>query len=336
MAARLLIAGGTGVFGQLLASRLLDVTDADLVIGSRDAARAARVCERLRSSRVMPTAVDLVSRSSFERAVSDCTAIVCTAGPFQHLPPEAPRWAVALGAHWLDIADDPNWILGLLRDDELRAAASASGVVVAPGLSTTPAVSGALVEVACRLLPKPEAARICLFVGNRNAKGPALLRSAVAQRLKPSGHALLPVAGSRLLFACPSADAELLRDRFGVGATFFVAPELAVAAKLLRFAPDGRTTGRVLGALASLISAFGGAQGVVEVEVRGEAGSVVASASGGQDLAIQPCVLAVRDILDGHVVPGVHPPADVTQGARLLRWLASQDVGVIGPRPGHW
>ena len=44
---RLLIAGGSGVFGQLLARELLATTDAALVLAGRDGRRAAAACRRL-------------------------------------------------------------------------------------------------------------------------------------------------------------------------------------------------------------------------------------------------------------------------------------------------
>ena len=336
MAPRILIAGATGVFGRRLASRLVEATDAQLLVGSRAEARAARVCEGLASPRATPVALDLGSRRSFERAAGGCTAVVCAAGPFQDLPRALPRWAAGLGAHWLDIADDPGWVLGQLDDEGARADAAANGATIAPGLSTTPAVSGAMIEQACRALPDVRSLRVCLFIGNRNAKGPALLRSAVAHRLRPAGRARLPISGSRLLFACPSADDALARRRLGIPAPFFVAPEFAVGARAMRFAPEGRTAGRVLAALASVVSVAGTARGAVEVEAAGEAGSVVAGVSGGQGLAIEPCVTAVRAVLEGRVAAGVHPPAEVTPADELARWLTARGFDVAAPRPGRW
>jgi hypothetical protein len=336
MASRLLIAGATGVFGGLLARRLLEATDAELRIGSRDGSHAALVCERLATSRATPIALDLRSRSSFEHAAKECTGVVCAAGPFQHLPRELPRWAVAIGAHWLDIADDPGWILGILDDGEIEAGASAAGVVVAPGLSTTPAISGALVELGREALPDARTARICLFIGNRNAKGAGVLASAVANRLRPSGRASLPLAGRRELFACPSADDALLRRRVGIAATFFVAPEFATGARMMRFVPDRPVAARMLSALASVVSSFGTERGVVEVEVRSRARSVCTSASGGQEIAVEPCVLGVRDVLAGLVPTGLHAPADVVPAARLRESLTSNGFEVTLPRPGRW
>jgi len=336
VAPRLLIAGGTGVFGRLLARRVLDLTDAEIVIASRDLARADAEVRRLASARAHPVVVDLAARRSFERAATGCAAVVCAAGPFQRLPPDLPAWAIAVGAHWVDIADDPRWILRLVDDERVASAARAAGVVVAPGHSTTPAVSGALVEIAAAAVPAPRAARISLFIGNRNAKGAGVLSSAIARRLRPSGRATLPIAGRRVLFATSSADDALVRRRLGIPAAFFVAPEFAVGARLLRVAPDRPEVERLIARLAPVVSGFGTSRGAVEVEVRGEDVSVVASVSDGQSVAIEPCALAVTEILAGRVASGVHAPAEVESPDRLLGLLEANGFRVAMPRPGHW
>src|SRR5439155_874663 len=75
--------------------------------------------------------------------------------------------AVRAGAHWLDIADDAAWISGLLADTRLAGAS----VAVGPGLSTVPALSGALVGWCRTRTPGAMHAQVTLFIGNRNAKG---------------------------------------------------------------------------------------------------------------------------------------------------------------------
>ena len=49
---RVAIVGGTGSFGGALAARLVAAAEDDVVIGSRDAARAAEAARRLGGSRV--------------------------------------------------------------------------------------------------------------------------------------------------------------------------------------------------------------------------------------------------------------------------------------------
>src|SRR5205809_8097825 len=142
---RILLAGGYGVFGRLLARELLDTMDAHLVLAGPSARRAEQARVLLGSpDRTEPLGLDLSDTEAVEHAAIGCFAVACTAGPFQELPVGLAGAAVRAGAHWVDVADDRGWVLGVLDDADLHTAARERGVCVIPGLSTAPAVSGAL------------------------------------------------------------------------------------------------------------------------------------------------------------------------------------------------
>lgn len=238
---------------------------------------------------VVPTTretLDLRDVSAVANAARGAYAFACTAGPFQQFDRAIVRAVVEAGAHWLDIADDARWFFDLIDDPTLDALARARGVVVMPGLSTLPAISGAL----ARLHPAPHTT-ITLFIGNDNAKGAAAIASGAA---------------------LDSPDRELLRRDLGVDATArarFELPGAALAMRGLRVLPVAARL-RVAKALSRWIPRFGSQGGYVEVNgVRVE---------GGQRMAVVPLVYALEHL---HGRSGCLPPT-VLDARDLLHFVA--------------
>ena len=218
-------------------------------------------------------------------------AVACTAGPFQQLDRELVREAVDAGAHWLDIADDAGWFFDLLDDAELHQRAIAQNVAVIPGLSSLPAISGALV----RKLGANNVT-ITLEINNANRKGAAAMVSAAE---------LNPI------------DPELLRRELGIDAQVRIKFELPFAMPLLRalgvLPREARM--RVAKVISKLPLRFGREGGAVEVrsgerKLRAEAKD--------QRFAILPLVFALQhlDGKKGCLSPSVFDPDE------LLRFLA--------------
>lgn len=256
---RVAVVGARGVFGSLLVRELSG--DYEVVPAGRD-----------------------WSRASFQSAF----AVACTAGPFQQLDRGMVRAAVDSGAHWLDIADDERWFFDLIDDRGLDALARERNVAVIPGLSSLPAVSGALV----RRLGAPKHVDIKLFIGNRNRKGAAAIASAALSK------------GSVL----NTPDRELLRRELGIDATAVVEFESALALPMLRLL--GRWP-RLAAKLAKPFR-FGTPGGAVEVR----AGDRVARVSGrDQRLAILPVVFALERLegLSGCLTPSVFDAEELLQ-----------------------
>lgn len=262
---RVIVAGAGGVFGQLLVAEL----------GGFDVVATTRAELDLRD----PGAVARVARGAY--------AFACAAGPFQDLDPRIVHAVVNEGTHWLDISDDAAWFFGLLDDRTLDAAAKEHGVAVIPGLSTLPAISGALAR---RVMPASEI-DITLFIGNRNRKGRAAIASAA-------------MSGGTL----DSPDRELLRRELGVDATARVKLELPGARLLMHVASPA-----LLARIGGAFSFFGTRGGYVEVR----AGEKRARLTGrDQRIAILPLVFALHHELP----PGVHAPS-VFDAGELLSWL---------------
>ena len=336
--ARVLIAGGSGVFGRLLARELLGTTTAYLVLAGRRLSAVEAACEELGSpDRLSPMALDLKDPEALTRGALGCVAVACAAGPFQELSPGLPLAALRAGAHWVDISDHEGWVIPMLEATTLDAVAREAGLAVIPGLSTVPALSGALARWARERLPGATKARVTLFIGNRNEKGAGAVASALAGGFRQPAGVDLPI-GRRLAYLGRSPDAELFRRELGLDAEFRVvlgwAPAGLVLSGVGRLWPHLGDRARpglahLLPVLSVPFGWFGSRGGCVQVELWDAGRRVtVAAVSGDQRLAILPCAMALERLVEGSL-----PDTGVTHPAA---WLSSaswiEDLGRRGVR----
>ena len=121
--------------------------------------------------------------------------VVC-AGPFSGLGSAPARAALQEATHYVDIADDREYIRRLRQlDGEFRGA----GRCAAYGCSSLPGVSSALALSLVEHGAPPERARVTLFIGAANPKGKASVR-AMVERL---GRPVRTAAGERRGFGDP-------------------------------------------------------------------------------------------------------------------------------------
>ena len=234
---------------------------------------------------VVPTTrdtLDLRDSDAVHRIARGAYAFACAAGPFQALERGIVRAVVDAGAHWLDIADDARWFFDLLDDEALDDLARERGVAVIPGLSSLPAISGALAR---RVMPATRL-EITLYIGNANRKGAAAIASGAA---------------------LDSPDRELLRRELGVEAVArarFELPGARLAMQALRIFPL-ETRLRIAKRLSHILPRFGTEGGYVAVN-----GARIAMT---QRTAILPLVFALRH-LDGKrgcLSPSVFDPEEL-------------------------
>jgi hypothetical protein len=317
---RVLIVGGSGVFGRVLAHELLRTTSVELILAGRGLSAAIAACRELGApDRTSAIALDLGDRESLTRAARGRVAVACAAGPFQELSRELPMAAVRAAAHWLDIGDHEGWVVPVLDDATLDAAARDAGSAVIPGLSTVPALSGALARWGCERLPGADRARITLFIGNRNVKGAGAIASAMSNGFRRPTRVDLPF-GRRIAYVGRSPDTELLRRDLGLDAEFRVVLEWAPAGLLVfglgpvwsRLGARSRSRGaRILATISRPFGRFGSEGGCLQVDLwDGKRRLSVTALSDDQRLGILPCAMALQRLLEGDLPErGVLHPA---------------------------
>jgi short subunit dehydrogenase-like uncharacterized protein len=168
------ILGGYGIFGGRIAEALardprchVRIVGHNPRIGQNHAERIGadfRECE-------------LKDRAALRRAIDGSFLVIDAVGPFQRRDYSVAESCMELGAHYLDLADAREFVAEIGR---LDAEAQRRGLLVASGVSSTPAVTSALVAEL-----KPQFAQIdeihtALSPGNKNPRGEATIAAVLS------------------------------------------------------------------------------------------------------------------------------------------------------------
>ncbi|MEM1307213.1 MAG: DUF4166 domain-containing protein [Pseudomonadota bacterium] len=181
---RVVVIGGTGVFGSRLARRLSADPRFDVVVASRSLAQCQKHCVKY-GGRAVVLYTDAPGLETALAALEpDC--IVDAAGPFQLYDGDGAyrvaKAAIACRAHYIDFSDAIPFTLGITA---LDGAARAAGVAVISGCSTVPAISAAALDELTRDLRDVRLVRSLLTPGNRAPRGLSVIRAILAQAGRP-------------------------------------------------------------------------------------------------------------------------------------------------------
>jgi hypothetical protein len=144
---KVLILGGYGTFGGRLAQLLADEARLTLMIAGRSLAKAQAFCASLRSAATVPPAT-FDRDGDVERQLRELAPdiVVDATGPFQSYgadPYRVVRAAITLGIDYLDLADSPGFVKGIVGFD---GDARARGIFVLAGVSSFPVLTAAVVR----------------------------------------------------------------------------------------------------------------------------------------------------------------------------------------------
>ena len=330
----LVIFGGTGVFGSLVAEDLLANTDAHLTLAGRHAAKLRQVARRF-GDRVTTAVSDIGDADSVRHTVGGSTGVICCAGPFQQLSLNVLRAAIDCRVPYADLADSRAYISAVHQlEDSIRQA----GIRVLPGLSTVPGTSSLLVHLASRSIERIEAVHISFLIGNRNRKGEGAVRSLLGSmgdriRVPRDGAAAMvtvwtgresvdfrPPVGRRLVYWIDAPDYDVLPGLFPLrSVTCKCGFDVDLLNRTLGWLSRvKRMTGCPLERLSMMLismsqglAIFGSSQGALRVEVLGTlageprrfVGTVTADRSG-QRIAAIPAAVAGATFWRGEAVGG--------------------------------
>ncbi len=233
MLRRVVVIGATGFFGRRLAQRLAAIEGVELVVTSRTEACAQEVARALGGdAKVSAFAFDRDDAASIARLRTLSPWLVIDAsGPFQSASYDLACVAIGLGAHWIDLADASDYLLGF--GAALNPLARDKGVVARAGASSTPALSMAVVEDLTRGWQRIDSVDIAIMPGCKGDVGEAVIRAILSYAGsaisifneglpgKVIGWGSLRRAnverlGVRYLSPVETADAVLMQRRFAV------------------------------------------------------------------------------------------------------------------------
>jgi hypothetical protein len=338
--------GGYGTFGSHVARELARLGHVVTVAG-RDGEKARAAAAAL-GPRHRGLAADATDPQSCRQALAGQSVAVSCAGPFSGLGEGLLEACLAMRCHYADIADDRAYA-ALVRgwDERFKAA----GLSAAYGCSSLPGLSGALALLAREeAAGPPEAARVTLFIGNRNPKGAAAIRSAVGVLGRPvtapqgtlrgfadrETVALPPPFGRRAVYNFDGVEYDVFPALLGVTR---VVVKVGFESRLATwtFAALGRLgsgygegTARVLAGLGRIMRPVGHEGGAVLVELTWRDGAVRrASLVGNQAMAALPGALVATALASVQSArPGAATAYELLGHRELLRGMAARGYAV--------
>lgn len=178
-----LVLGGYGVFGSRISMALARVEGIDLIVAGRDRNAAVAFCA-VHGGR--PDIIDREDPALAARIASLSPFLVIdAAGPFQSYgarPYRVAEAALAAGAHYLDLSDDPAFTIGIARLDDV---ARKAGLAVLSGVSSVPALSSAAVVDLAEDMDDIHLVDTVILPGNRAPRGLSVVRAIVGQAGRP-------------------------------------------------------------------------------------------------------------------------------------------------------
>jgi saccharopine dehydrogenase-like NADP-dependent oxidoreductase len=228
-----LLIGATGIFGQRLARHLAAFDGLHLVLTSREKSKAESLCKGI----VKRGALASCDALAFDKAAGFGLfetvrpwLVIDASGPFQQLDFSCPMAALACGAHYIDLADARDYLVGFhALDKEARA----RGLVALAGASSTPALSSAALAAITTGWQRIDAVDIAITPGGKSDIGPAVLKAILSyagteietfddgqpSRVTAWTDSLrrdIPGLGKRRVAPVETADAALLSRHFNI------------------------------------------------------------------------------------------------------------------------
>lgn len=349
---RVLILGGTGVFGSRLARMLIE-DGRDVTATSRTLTRATAFTKTYGG-----TPLALERDADLRPVLTGFDILVDAAGPFQNYhgdPYHLARQAVEAGVHYLDLSDDAAFTVGI---SELDTLAHSQGVACLSGVSSVPAISSAAVTDLAREMDAIRKIETAILPGNRAPRGLSVMQAILGQigaplRVmregkwqelrgwsEPKSYALSPdLKRKAALIGAP--DLGLFPSHYSAETVEFRAGlELGVMQYSLAITGWLRTRGlfpnparfaKPLQWIASWLEPFGSDRGGMVVQVEAQSGmhkswTLLAEAGDGPFIPAIPSIIAINKLTNGTLPAGARPALDVFTLAEAEQELSRLNV----------
>jgi hypothetical protein len=242
------VIGGYGIFGGRVAQALTLDRSCDVRVVGRDPVKGSNFARIIGAEF---RCCYLEDRNSLRQAIDGSFLVIHAAGPFQGADYHVAELCLEVGAHYLDLADAREFVVGIGRlDGEARQ----RNLLVTSGASSTPAITSALIDELAPQFGKIDEIQAALSPGNQNPRGASTIAAVLSYlgrkiRVWQDGHWVerpgwgdvkrldfpRPV-GRRRVHNCDVAELEVFPARYGARAVRFAAGlELNLLNYLLSF-----------------------------------------------------------------------------------------------------
>ena len=230
---RVVVLGGSGIFGGRIAKALASYKVLDVRIAGRSRRRGEQVAEEI-GARYVHCALE--QPESLAACLDDCDLLIHAAGPFQGRDYAVARACIGRRVHYLDLADARDFVSGI---GVLHAEALERGVVVGSGASSVPTITWALIAELTPEFAVIESIQIALSPGNQNPRGASTIGAILGYLGQPTrvwidgqwrsrtgwGDRIElefpPKVGRREVFRCEVPDLELFPTTWSAGSVEF-------------------------------------------------------------------------------------------------------------------
>jgi NAD(P)-dependent dehydrogenase (short-subunit alcohol dehydrogenase family) len=171
MTKRVLVIGGYGHFGSVIARRLSREENLTVIVAGRSEAKARALAEALGTEWAFID-IDKDVDAGLEPIRPDIT--IHTSGPFQGQGYQVARACIRHGCHYIDLADGRDFVANVTCLDE---AARGNRVLVTSGASSVPALTSAIIDEYSTEFLALDRVSYGIATAQRNNRGPATARA---------------------------------------------------------------------------------------------------------------------------------------------------------------
>lgn len=144
MNTRILIIGGYGNFGRLIARQLASEENIQLIIAGRHIEKAELLCKQLTAYHPAEYAqIDIQHQLEESLGKIKPDIVIHTSGPYQNQGYGVASACITHGCHYIDLSDARGFVVGI---SQLNMVAQAKNVLVCSGASSVPCLANAIIN----------------------------------------------------------------------------------------------------------------------------------------------------------------------------------------------